>query len=989
MLGSYFLYLQGKEAVFNEKYDDLSAISRLKIDQILNWRQERLGDAAVIVGNPLTKKSLIDFLKHPNELQKNELLSWFKSLKKDHNYQEIYLLNKENEIIISTNETNRAADKHIFNFLKNRNLSDSTFISDLHFFGEKTHFSVGISINSEHESMGVLLMIMDPNYFLFPMIQSWPSPSKTAETLLIKKDSNNVLFLNELRHKKNTALKLRIPITQKDLPAALAVQGYEGSVKGIDYRGEKVLADVRKVGNTNWFIVTKVDEKELSGDLVKNTLQILAALILVIIGIYFLLLNILRRHNIKELEKQLRIEKEKQYISAHLKLINYYANDAIITTDSDYKILYANRKAQEIYGYTKDELKEMDMNDLIAESKDRIFDKITDKATNSGAAVVEIDHIRKNGSTFPSESSISYLEVDGIRYSISIIRDVTERKKAEFQISKLTRLYSTLSQLNQAIVRAYSIDELFGQITKVIIKYGGFKAAMIVVKNDKSKEDEPELRVASQTGEMGKYFEELYQNIPAEGYFPSREAIRQKRIIIHNSIDDINQNYQSWIEIAIKYGIHSCVAVPIELNNTVIGSLGIYTSESYFFEKEEIKLIEEIVGDINFALESFEKEKKRLKAEQLVFENERKLSTLIKNMQGIAYRCQMDKYWTMEFISDGCIDITGYLPSDFINNKVIAYADIIHPDDTEYVSRTIDEAIYVDKSFTLTYRIYDKNGKMKWVWERGVGIKDQRGNIIALEGLISDITDTKKAEEELIVAKNKAEAGDRLKSEFLAQMSHEIRTPINVILSFSNFIKDSLDVTNDRDILDGFNAIQNASSRLIRTIDSLLNMSQIQLGNFDVSIQKIHLSTEIITVLFQEFKSLAHAKNLELEVIDNNPDAEIYADLYSVNQLLDNLIHNAIKYTDHGKISIVLDKDENNRPTVSIKDTGIGIKEEYIPYLFDAFSQEETGYTRKFEGTGLGLALVKNYCSLNKADIDVKSKKGEGTVFKVTFQPAG
>ncbi len=246
---------------------------------------------------------------------------------------------------------------------------------------------------------------------------------------------------------------------------------------------------------------------------------------------------------------------------------------------------------------------------------------------------------------------------------------------------------------------------------------------------------------------------------------------------------------------------------------------------------------------------------------------------------------------------------------------------------------------------------------------------------------VRDITDQKRSEVALVAAKVKAEKSDKLKSEFLAGMSHEIRTPINTILNFISLIKSDLGENINEDVASSFEMIDNGSRRLIRTIDSIINMSQLQTGSYDVRLERVAVS-EILSHVFNEFRHLVEQKNLKFELFVNSNDTFVNGDSYTITQLFINLIDNSIKYTQVGKIQIIISSEENYIIT-KIADTGIGISENFIPTLFEPFQQEEMGYTRSFEGNGLGLALVKKYLELNNGIIAVESKKGVGSTFTV------
>jgi PAS domain S-box-containing protein len=257
--------------------------------------------------------------------------------------------------------------------------------------------------------------------------------------------------------------------------------------------------------------------------------------------------------------------------------------------------------------------------------------------------------------------------------------------------------------------------------------------------------------------------------------------------------------------------------------------------------------------------------------------------------------------------------------------------------------------------------------------------------ILYFDGTIEDITKQQQYENELIKAKEKAEESDKLKTEFLAGMSHEIRTPVNTIMSYLSLLNNELNEEDNVRFKEVFDAIQVGSLRLTRTIDSILNMAQFQAGTFDVFKTKIDIHDEIIKSLYEEFKYVAKQRGLELKFINNSKNANILGDKYSLSQLFVNLIDNGLKYTKEGYVEIKIYNDEDGTLCTDVKDSGIGMSTEFLPTLFKPFSQEEQGYTRKFDGNGLGLALVKKYCDLNDAVIKVSSVKGEGTKFTVKF----
>ena len=251
--------------------------------------------------------------------------------------------------------------------------------------------------------------------------------------------------------------------------------------------------------------------------------------------------------------------------------------------------------------------------------------------------------------------------------------------------------------------------------------------------------------------------------------------------------------------------------------------------------------------------------------------------------------------------------------------------------------------------------------------------------------IIRDITEVRDAEMKLIEAKEKAEAADKLKSIFLAQMSHEIRTPINSIVSLSYIIEEELVQYADEDINTCFSLIKSSGDRIIRTVDLVLNLSEILAGAYQENFEIFDLVENVLQNLFEEYFVQAKDKKLIMTIENKLDNSLINADLKTVEEIFIQLLDNAIKYTETGHIYLRIFFEEEDKIVVEIEDEGIGISEEYLSKLFIPFSQEQMGYTRIYEGNGIGLALVFEYCKLNKATITAESEKGKGSTFAVRF----
>lgn len=343
-----------------------------------------------------------------------------------------------------------------------------------------------------------------------------------------------------------------------------------------------------------------------------------------------------------------------------------------------------------------------------------------------------------------------------------------------------------------------------------------------------------------------------------------------------------------------------------------------------------------------------------------------------------------------KYISPSIIKLTKYTPEEMMSKTfgysvtAESYAII-----TELLPKYINAIENGDDSYmstTLELELPCKDGLIIQSEIVATFIKNAQGKVTEVMGVTRDISERKKILTELTIAKESAEKANKLKTEFLAQMSHEIRSPLNVTLSYTDYIQELINGNLTPQLKLCFDAINTSSKRIIRTVDLILNMSELQLGLYEPLFIQFDLVAFCLIKVFNEYKTLAANKNLEFKMSIETIRTKIYGDQYSVSQIFTNLFDNAIKYTNQGKIEVKVFQDNDYNLKVEISDTGIGIAEEYLPRLFDPFSQEEQGYSRGFEGNGLGMALVKKYCDMNNASISVESKKGVGTKFILMFR---
>lgn len=366
-------------------------------------------------------------------------------------------------------------------------------------------------------------------------------------------------------------------------------------------------------------------------------------------------------------------------------------------------------------------------------------------------------------------------------------------------------------------------------------------------------------------------------------------------------------------------------------------------------------------------------------AEVKLIQTDLQLSNLLKNLPGIAYRCALDKDYSMLFIGESCTTITGYTPEEFIEKKSISFNQLILPEYRDSIWEKWQEIIAGKKLFESEYPIKTASGEIKWLWERGHGVFDENGELQFLEGYIEDITDSKKNKSELIKAKDKAEESDRLKSAFLANISHEIRTPMNGILGFAELLKEP-DLSPENQI-EFLQIIETSGQRMLNIINDLIDISRIESGETVLRLRKTKV-LNMLQELNRFFTPEANQKGVQIDYSCNlDPeDYSIETDNQKLNQILTNLIKNALKFTEKGSIVFGCQK-QNSNLKFFVTDTGPGIPADQKNIIFERFRQGNMQLTRRYEGAGLGLAISKAYIELLGGSIHLDSEPGIGSTF--------
>jgi PAS domain S-box-containing protein len=326
--------------------------------------------------------------------------------------------------------------------------------------------------------------------------------------------------------------------------------------------------------------------------------------------------------------------------------------------------------------------------------------------------------------------------------------------------------------------------------------------------------------------------------------------------------------------------------------------------------------------------------------------------------------------------NDTLLDHTGYTKDEIIGHP---FTQRYHPDSLHKATEDFNNFLRTGLVSNSELNLRAKTGKKIIVLCNSTAVRDDQGNIINSRTVLQDITDLKKAQEELRRSMEKAEESDRLKSSFLANMSHEIRTPMNGILGFSQLLKDpDLDKSARDQFID---LIGISTQRLLNIITDIVDISKIESGVEEADLAEVDLSA-FISDTEALFQPQADSKNLTFTIQNRitSADSKIKTDKGKLKLIIHNLLSNAVKFTEKGGIEFEV-RIEQKKFYCIVKDTGIGIDPQMHTLIFDRFRQVEFGHARKYGGNGLGLSIAKSYAEILKGEITVNSSIGTGSTF--------
>ncbi len=411
---------------------ELAAIAALKVDELERWRDERLVDADTIAAEPALLAAIARGDGDASAAGR-ELEAWFEVLRGLGEYSAIAVVSADGRTRFSAGDVALDTAAPTVRALVQRAIDERrAVLSELHRHApeDPVHLTVASPIQpAGGVARDAILLRIDPSRWLFRMVQSWPSPSASAETLLVRPEGDHALVVNELRH--GDPERLAAPLGRLDAPMVRAALGERGVFEGLDHRGVRVLAAVDAVPQTAWRLVAKIDMEEALAPLASLRRWVLTGVLALVAAAASGAVAWWRAQRTAFERGRLHDEAERLSLAARLEHLTKAARDMVFLADDRHRLLEANDRALALLGYSRDELVGSPVRLLRDPATAADFEARTAEQVEDGSAVFETRYRRKDGSTFPVEVSAHTETLDGRRYFHAVVRDITERKLAE------------------------------------------------------------------------------------------------------------------------------------------------------------------------------------------------------------------------------------------------------------------------------------------------------------------------------------------------------------------------------------------------------------------------------------------------------------------------------------------------------------------------------------------------------------------------------
>jgi PAS domain S-box-containing protein len=463
-IGGHVYYQAMTRAAHARAYEELHSVASLKVRQIIDWRKERIADVQGLVSSPFFSEAVVRAAQRPDDEEaRNRLHKQLMVVTNDPRYDDVLIVDLDGNILVSAKKDAGGLDQAAKALVGEALSSRGPVFGDFYECAERKAACIDVVapvLDEGERPAAALVLRIDPASDLFSLIQWWPSSSKTAETWLVRRDGDHALFLNELRHRRGTAMRLRIPLTQTNTPAVRALSGAHDHFEGVDYRGAHVLADVHPVPGTPWFMGAEVDTDEAmaEGRRLSLFIVVVTAGIMLLAAAGTRLIYVSRQRGLYE--ELYRYERERSEAREELRAALYSIGDGVITADPQGIVRHINPVAEKLTGWSASDAAGRPLDEVFRIINEHTREKVenpADKVLREGKTVGLANHtvlVAKNGAEIPIAAGGAPIrdENDKIIGVVLVFRDQTEERAAQKAIQlERAKLLSIFDQVEALI----------------------------------------------------------------------------------------------------------------------------------------------------------------------------------------------------------------------------------------------------------------------------------------------------------------------------------------------------------------------------------------------------------------------------------------------------------------------------------------------------------------------------------------------------------
>ncbi len=907
-----WIYHDQAEVLRAKAQGKVVAIGDFRAAELHEWRTARLAEVGVFYDNPAFISLVRDAIETEDVTAVRDLRDWLASLQANPSYDGVYLVDADGQVSGLLSDQSGLIDTHIEETTREALLSGEIVWLDLHRANDDgpihTTIVAPLLDRGSEEALGALVLTIDPEQYLYPYLASRPIPSESGESLLVRREGDDVLYISPLRFSEDAELRYRVPIEDTHRPAVQGILGEYGAVESTDYRGAEVVASVNPIPGSEWVLVSKMDADE-AYEQVRDRL----ALIIVVGGLVVTAAGstafMWRNRRLSHLREQIWL---REVIEASTDEIYAYGAKTL-------RFTFANAGAIHRLGYSHDELLgRMTVLEIKPDiPEEQVREMLAPLISGERERVVfETEHQRKDGSSYPVEVSTHYFVTEAGPQFLSIATDLTERKMAEEEMARRLAYEGAAAVCMRILLREQPIGQRLEAVLETLLEAS--ETSRTYVFRD---EEHPE---------HGRWTSQIHE-VAAEGIIPQidnphlqclpyetdastlLEALLVREPFIR-VVDEMPEDESVMRFDLESQDVLSVLILPIYVGDELWGHIGFDDCQSLRrWHEDDVRLIQLVADGIGAALTHDRTEREladhRLHLERLVEERTGELA--LANTQ-----------------------------LDVVNEEL----------------QTMNEELSC-----VNEELESSNEEL------------QKANV-ELETAMSDLEQ----------ANTELAASNATKSLFLASMSHELRTPLNSVIGFSGILGQGLSGPLTEEQAKQVEMINRSGRHLLGLIDNILDLSKVEAGGVVLDIETFDL-VGVVQEVVDSVRPMAFEKGLDVVLETTDEAIEIEADCGKVRQILLNLAANAVKFTDEGTVRISVDSRSLGGIRVLVIDTGHGIPREALKSIFEPFVQVDIPGTAKAKGTGLGLALSREYAHLLGGEVTVRSQEGVGSTFTLTI----